>query len=275
MAGKLKPLEVARQVTPGKYPDGDGLYLIVAGPTSRNWSYRYWIKGKERWHGLGSLQDVSLKDARIKRDKARQEVRAGVDIVQAKRSAGEDARAEVAVAASSTFKECAERYIKDNEAKWNKKHAAQWPSSLKQYAYPMIGHLRIAEILPSHIFELLEPIWIKKRETSNRVRGRIETIIAKNVDIDDNEFRNSAELTKLLREKLPKRPKRKPRHHPALPYAETPQFMPELAGADGRAAQALRFLIFTVCRTNEVSAGNSRQNERPQPKRIDLSERWR
>jgi hypothetical protein len=33
------------------------------------------------------LQDVSLKDARIKRDAARQEVRAGVDIVQAKRSA--------------------------------------------------------------------------------------------------------------------------------------------------------------------------------------------
>jgi hypothetical protein len=161
MAGKLKPLEVARQVTPGKYPDGDGLYLIVSSPTSRNWSYRYWIKGKERWHGLGSLQDLSLKDARIKRDAARQEVRAGVDIVQTKRLAREDARAEAAVAAASTFKECAERYIKDNEAKWSKKHAAQWPSSLKQYAYPTIGDLRIAEILPSHIFELLKPIWIE------------------------------------------------------------------------------------------------------------------
>jgi hypothetical protein len=56
--------------------------------------------------------------------------------------------------------------------KWSKKHAAQWPSSLKQYAYPTIGDLRIAEILPSHIFELLKPIWIEKRETSNRVRGR-------------------------------------------------------------------------------------------------------
>ena len=31
MAGKPKPLEVVRQVTPGKYPDGDGLCLIVAG----------------------------------------------------------------------------------------------------------------------------------------------------------------------------------------------------------------------------------------------------
>jgi hypothetical protein len=48
MAGKLKPLDVARQITPGKYTDGDGLYLIVASPTSRNWSYRYWIGGKER-----------------------------------------------------------------------------------------------------------------------------------------------------------------------------------------------------------------------------------
>jgi hypothetical protein len=98
MAGKLKPLEGDRQVTPGKYPDGDGLYLVVAGPTSRNWSY--WIRGKERWHGLARLTPrCSLKDARIKRDTARQEVRAGVDIVQAKRSAREDKRVEAAVAA--------------------------------------------------------------------------------------------------------------------------------------------------------------------------------
>src|SRR5216684_7480168 len=263
MAGKLKPLEVARQVTPRKYPDGDGLYLIVAGPTSRNWSYRYWIKGKERWHGLGSLQDVSLRDARIKRDAARQEVRAGVDIVQAQRSAREEAKAEMVVAAAPTFKERAERYIKDNEAKWSKKHAAQWPSSLEQYAYPTIGHLRIAEILPSHIFELLEPIWIKKRETSNRVRGRIETIIAKNVDIDDNEFRNPAELTKQLREKLPRRPKRVVRHHPALPYAEAPHFMANLSAAGGIAASMLCFLIFTACRTNEVVEARWSEIDRP------------
>src|SRR5258707_15772408 len=90
--------------------------------------------------------------------------------------------------------------------------------------------------LPSHIFELLAPIWIEKRETSNRVRGRIETIIAKNVDVDDMDFRNPAELTKQLREKLPKRSKRVVRHHPALPYADAPRFMTELSGAAGIAA---------------------------------------
>jgi integrase len=263
MAGKLKPLDVARQVTPGKYPDGDGLYLVVAGPTSRNWSYRYWIGGKERWHGMGSLNDVSLKDARIKRDAARQEVRAGVDIVQAKRAARQVQAAEAATTAAPTFQQCAERYIEENRGKWSKKHADQWLSSLKQYAYPTIAHLRIPEILPSHIYELLAPIWLKRRETSNRVRSRIETIIAKNVDVDDLNFRNPAELTKQLREKLPKRPKRKVQHHPALPYAEMPEFMVKLAGAEGKAAKALRFLIFTACRTNEVLGSAWAEIDRP------------
>jgi hypothetical protein len=78
-------------------------------------------------------------------------------------------------------------------------------SSLKRYAYPTIGKLTMAEIRPSHIHDLLEPIWVSKRETANRVRGRIETIIAKNADIDDKDFRNPAQLTKQLGEKLPKR----------------------------------------------------------------------
>jgi hypothetical protein len=38
MAGKLKPLDVERENRPGKYADGDGLYLIVSGATSKSWS---------------------------------------------------------------------------------------------------------------------------------------------------------------------------------------------------------------------------------------------
>jgi hypothetical protein len=58
MAGRLTPFDVEREENPGKYADGDGLYLIVAGPTSKNWCYRYWFNGKERWHGLGSFKDA-------------------------------------------------------------------------------------------------------------------------------------------------------------------------------------------------------------------------
>ncbi len=111
MAGKLKPLDVEREVKTGKYADGDGLYLIVAGPTSKNWSYRYWFKGKEPWLGLGSFKDVSLKEARLARDAARLQVRAGVDLVQEKRSAREELKAAVRAEKANTFEECAQAYI--------------------------------------------------------------------------------------------------------------------------------------------------------------------
>jgi integrase len=268
MAGRLKPLDVQRETRPGKYADGDGLYLIVTGPTSKHWSYRYSKDGKARWHGLGSFKDVSLADARLARDAARLRVKGdrsapGVDIVQEKRLAREEAKAVKIKATLPTFEECAETYIREHWTTWSEKHRNQWPSSLKRYAYPTIGKLTIVEIKPSHVYELLRPIWVEKRETANRVRGRIETIIAKNVDVDDKDFRNPAELTKQLREKLPKRPKRVVRHHPALPYADAPQFMTALSGAAGTAAAMLRFLIFTACRTNEVVGALWSEIDRP------------
>jgi integrase len=64
---------------------------------------------------------------------------------------------------------------------------------------------------------------------------------------------------------LPKRPKRVIRHHPALPYAEAAQFLVELGKAEGRAAVALRFLIFTVCRTNEIVGAKWTEIERTFP----------
>ncbi len=268
MAGKLKPLDVERETRPGKYPDGDGLYLVVASATSKNWSYRYWKDGKQRWLGLGSVKEVSLKEARLTRDAARLRVKGdrstpGVDIVQERRAAREEAKAVEIKITLPTFEQCAEVYIRERWSTWSKKHRNQWPSSLKRYAYPTIGNLNVPEIKPSHIYELLRPIWVEKRETANRVRGRIETIIAKNVDVDDTDFRNPAELTKQLREKLPRRPKRVVRHHPALPYAEAPHFMAGLSSAGGIAASMLRFLIFTACRTNEVVDARWSEIDRP------------
>lgn len=114
MAGKLKPLDIERETRPGKYPDGDGLYLVVASATSKNWNYRYWKDSKQRWLGLGSLKDVSLKDARLARDAARLRVKGdrctfGVDIftrrVREKRAAREEAKAVEIKVALPTFEQ--------------------------------------------------------------------------------------------------------------------------------------------------------------------------
>jgi len=132
MAGKLKPLEIERETKPGKYADGGGLYLIVTSATSKNWSYRYWKDGKERWHGLGSFRDVSLKDARLARDAARLRVKGdrsppGVDIVAEKRAARQEVKAEENAAAMPTFQQCAERYIDEHWSTWSEKHATNGP----------------------------------------------------------------------------------------------------------------------------------------------------
>ncbi|MCK1730974.1 hypothetical protein [Bradyrhizobium sp. 142] len=52
MAGKLKPLDIERDIRPGKSRDVGGLDLIVTGATSKNWSYGYWKTGKQ----LGLIQ---------------------------------------------------------------------------------------------------------------------------------------------------------------------------------------------------------------------------
>jgi hypothetical protein len=127
---------------------------------------------------------VSLKDARLARDAARLRVKgdraaAGVDIVQERREAREEQKAVEIKAALPTFEECAEAFIRLNWSAWSEKHREQWLSSLKRYAFPTLAKLTVPEIKPSHIYELLRPIWVEKRATANRVRGRIETIIAK------------------------------------------------------------------------------------------------
>src|ERR1700687_4008396 len=176
MAVKLRPLDVERETRPGKYFDGDGLYLVVKGATSRNWIYRFRKDGKERWLGLGSLKDVSLKNARMARDAARLRVKGvrsapGIDVVQEKRDAREKAKAVEIKVTLPTFAQCAEIYIREHWSTWSTKHRNQWPSSLKRYAYPTIGKLTVPEIKPSHIYELLRPIWVEKRETASRLAG--------------------------------------------------------------------------------------------------------
>jgi hypothetical protein len=56
MAGKLKLLDVERETRPGKYPDGDGLYLVVASATSKNWNYPYRMTPYRRPSGTSALQ---------------------------------------------------------------------------------------------------------------------------------------------------------------------------------------------------------------------------
>jgi integrase len=250
MGGKLTTADV-EQAAQGMHFDGDGLYLQVSGPESKSWIYRYTLRGKARWHGLGSARDVSLPNARRKRDKARVQVRDGLDLV-AERKRVKAARS---LGDGVTFRQAAENYIRaqqNGEAAWsNEKHASQWSNTLKTYAYPFIGDFSVEAIERAHVIRVLEPIWTTKRETARRLRGRIETVLDWAIARGERSNGENPASRGPLIKGLPKQAKNTG-HHAALPYAEIGAFMRDLQSREGIAALALEFTILTVARTGEV-----------------------
>src|SRR5262252_4072537 len=77
--GRLNALAVSRAKRAGMYADGGGLYLQVTSPDARSWVYRYARGGKTRYMGLGSLNAVSLSEARARAAEARRLTSAGMD----------------------------------------------------------------------------------------------------------------------------------------------------------------------------------------------------
>jgi integrase len=237
---------------PGRHHDSHGLYLQVINPTSASWLLRYVRHGRERMLGLGPLHVIGLAEARARAKAARLELLDGIDPVE-DRKAKKVARA-LAAAKTMSFSECTSAYFSQHEAKWrNAKHAAQFLSTLRSYAFPVLGTLPVASIDTPLVLKVVEPIWQDKTETASRVRGRIESVLdwatVRGHRTGDNPARWKGHLDQVL-------PARgtiaKVEHHAALTYAELPGFMAELRQREGVAARALEFTILTAARTGEV-----------------------
>lgn len=249
----LTAKRVEKLKRPGRYGDGHGLYLQVISPTNRSWLFRYERGGRERMMGLGPVHTLTLKEARERARRARQQILDGIDPLDARRAT----KAECALAAAKamSFQQCAQAFFDGNADRWNNaKHRAQFLSTLSQYAYPTIGNIAVADIDVGLVLRVLEPIWKVKPETAARVRGRIETVLnwatVRGYRTGDNPARwhgfLSTQLTSRGKHFAPVK------HHPALPFAELPAFMSELRQRTGIAARALEFTILTAARTGAV-----------------------
>jgi len=242
--------------------DGGGLYLqatIKDGHVRRSWIFRYRLAGqKTRDMGVGSLNTIGLAEARERAAGYRKLMLDGIDPI-AHRDA-HVAQNLAAHAASMTFDQAAETYIRQHRAGWKSSiHAAQWASSLAAYVSPVIGRLVVADVQVAHVMKALNPIWQEKPETASRVRGRIEAVLGwaaangfrKGKNGED--MANPARWKGLLDQLLPAPDKvRKTKHQKALPYAEVPAFMKELRAREGIAALALEFTILTGVRTADT-----------------------
>ena len=249
---RLSARKVASESRKGRYADGGGLYLQVGNGGAKSWLFRFKIAGTARQMGLGSVNTISLADARIAAQEARKLIYEGTDPIDARKAERNSRRLEGVK--EKTFKECAVAYITSHQTAWkNPKHSAQWSSTLENHVFPVFGSLSVASVDVGLVMQALDPLWHTRTETASRVRGRIEAVLdwatVRGYRKGENPARWKGHLDKLL---PPKSKVAKVKHFAALPYVEVGDFVIKLQDRDGIAAIGLEFLILTAARTGEV-----------------------
>ncbi|OQW82788.1 MAG: hypothetical protein BVN31_07450 [Proteobacteria bacterium ST_bin15] len=253
---RTKDISAAAGWPPGRYSDGDGLYLVVSKSGSLNWVFLYDFAGKRREKGLGKVADLrSFKQAdldavRTAATACRAELKAGRDpLAKAEPSASESG---AEVKATPTFWSVAQDVLATVEASGkNPKHRQQWRNTLKDYAAPLHGK-PVNAISTDDVAGVLAPLWRTKPETASRLRGRIERILSVAKAKGFRSGENPAAWRDNLEPILGKRRKLARGHHAAMAFQDVADFVGRLRASEGVAAVALEFTILTAARTGEV-----------------------
>lgn len=156
-----------------KLSDGGGLYLLVRPTGAKLWRLNYRHLGKYRTLAFGSYPDVSLADARNKRDEARRQIAAGLDPTHEQKVA----LAKAQVAENDTFKAVALEWIEKQEREKMAEITLSKIRWLLDKAYPKIGTRPIAKVTAHEVLIVLRAIEATGRyESARRMRsvlGRI------------------------------------------------------------------------------------------------------
>lgn len=153
---------------PIKLFDERGLFLLLQPSGGKLWRLKYRILGKEKKLSLGVYPDVSLKEARNRRDHARTLLANGADPASVKREQAKTAKRD----AANTFKAIADEYI-EKSAKEGRAavtiNKTRWLLSLMEAD---LGNRPITEITPADLLETLQKIEAKGHlETARRMRS--------------------------------------------------------------------------------------------------------
>lgn len=258
--------------------DGGGLVLRVK-TNGAAWAWRFTAPdGRRREMGLGPCQrqsqrvaGESLERARTLVTEARGKLSRGVDPLAERQQQRTDARAELErkhVEAKTvrevehwTLARCARDYhARAIEPKKSAIHAAQWIASLENHVPADLWHAPIVTVAAPQIVRALLAMKPHKRarhfgeadrlgETRSRIVQRLTAVWD---DAIFHERATSNPVTTARRKIAEESPQRRRGAHRALPFGEAPAVMRAVGQAEGTAARALAFAVFTAARTGEV-----------------------
>lgn len=232
-----------KNAKPGKYSDGDGLWLHKRADGGGQWFYRYERQGKRREMGLGSTRHVSLKEARDTAGKWRTVFREGKDPMKER-----DRMIREATKADHTLRSVALEAFEARKAelKGDGKNG-RWFSALELHVLPYLGDMPIEEIDQQDIKKTLSKIWHTKSAIAKKAMDRLGIVMrhaaAMGLDVDLQATIKARELLGKSRHKV--------KHVPALPWQDVPSFYASLD--EGSITHlALRLLILTTVRSKPI-----------------------
>lgn len=236
---KLSALAV-KNAGAGKISDGGGLWLYKRQDGPGQWVLRYTMIGRRREMGLGSVQDVSLKDARLAADKWRSVVRKGLDPISER-----ERERRLAERRLHLLREVAEDAFESRKAELkNDGKSGRWFSPLEVHILPKLGKKPVGDIDQIDIRDTLLPIWHLKAETARKALNRLAICMRHAAALGLEVDLQAAEKARALLGQQ----RHKPGNIPALPWPDVPAFYASLS--DGTITHlALRLLILTGVRS--------------------------
>ena len=239
---KLRTLKPKEKVY--RLGDSAGLYIEVAVNGSRYWRMKYRFLGKEKRLAFGVYPEVTLAEAREKRDAARKLLASGSDPAEAKKIAKATQQAN----AENTFEAVAREWHTSKADRWSLRYRDEIIDTFEKDIFPYIGKRPIADIKPLELLETLRKM--EKRgalEKMRKVRQRCGEVYRYAIITGRAEYNPAPDLASALTP-----PKKQ--HFPFLTAEELPYFLKDLAGYTGSVITktATKIILLTAVRTQEL-----------------------
>ncbi|HAT1527336.1 TPA: tyrosine-type recombinase/integrase [Morganella morganii] len=232
-----KPLDKSYKLT-----DGDGMHLMVHTNGSKYWRLQYRFGGKQKMLALGVYPDISLAEAREKRDAARKLIANGFDPSEKRKEVKEEQQKEF-----NTFEKVARDWHATNK-KWSEGHSNRVLKSLEDNIFATIGKRNIAELKTRELLEPIKAVEVSGRlEVAARLQQRVTAIMRYAVQsglIDYNPAQDMAGAVATGKRV----------HRAALELKRLPEFLQRIEDYKGRPLTklAVKLTLLVFIRSSEL-----------------------
>lgn len=232
-----KPDEKAYTLT-----DSDGLFLYIHPNGSKYWRFRFRFGGKQHLMAFGVYPEISLADARERRDAARKQVALGIDPRELKKELKEEQQKEF-----NTFEKVARDWHATNK-KWSEGHSHRVLKSLEDNIFAAIGKRNIAELKTRDLLEPIKAVEMSGRlEVAARLQQRVTAIMRYAVQsglIDYNPAQDMAGAVAIGKRV----------HRAALELKRLPEFLQRIDNYKGRPLTklAVKLTLLVFIRSSEL-----------------------